>query len=33
MNEENYMGVPRNKIPWFSTIDYGKCIFCEGDLA
>jgi NAD-dependent dihydropyrimidine dehydrogenase PreA subunit len=31
MSEETYMGVPREKIPWFPIIDYGKCNFCEGD--
>jgi formate hydrogenlyase subunit 6/NADH:ubiquinone oxidoreductase subunit I len=23
-----YEGVPRKKIPWYPTIDYGKCISC-----
>ncbi|MHA1804130.1 MAG: 4Fe-4S dicluster domain-containing protein [Promethearchaeota archaeon] len=25
---ETFMGVPRNKIPWWPTIDYEKCNFC-----
>ncbi len=28
MAEDTFMGVPRAKIPWFPTIDYGKCNFC-----
>jgi NAD-dependent dihydropyrimidine dehydrogenase PreA subunit len=28
MSEETYEGVPRNKIPWYPTIDYEKCISC-----
>ena len=31
MTEETYMGVPRNKIPWYPTIDYSKCDLCDGD--
>lgn len=31
MSEETYMGVPRNRIPWFPTVDYSKCSLCEGD--
>ncbi len=31
MTEETYMGVPRSKIPWCPTVNYGKCNFCEGD--
>lgn len=31
MSEETYMGVPREKIPWCPTVDYGKCNLCEGD--
>lgn len=27
-NKETFMGVPRNKIPWWPTIDYKKCNFC-----
>ena len=27
-NESTFMGVPREKIPWFPTIDYSKCDFC-----
>ncbi len=26
--KETFMGVPRNKIPWWPTIDYVKCNFC-----
>lgn len=28
MSESTFMGVPRDKIPWFPTIDYKKCDFC-----
>lgn len=28
MPEETYHGVPRNKIPWYPTIDYEKCNSC-----
>ncbi|HUT17255.1 MAG TPA: ferredoxin family protein [Acidobacteriota bacterium] len=28
MAEETYHGVPRNKIPWYPTIDYDKCTSC-----
>jgi len=28
MPEELYEGLPRNKIPWYPTIDYEKCIGC-----
>jgi len=28
VSEEIYEGVPRNKIPWYPTIDYDKCISC-----
>ncbi len=28
MSETTFMGVARNKIPWFPTIDYDKCNFC-----
>lgn len=28
MTEEKYKGIPRNKIPWYPIIDYGKCIGC-----
>ena len=28
MSDETFMGVPREKIPWFPTIDYNKCDFC-----
>ena len=28
MSDETFMGVPREKIPWFPTIDYSKCDFC-----
>ncbi|MHA1369782.1 MAG: 4Fe-4S dicluster domain-containing protein [Promethearchaeota archaeon] len=27
-NNEEFMGVPRKEIPWWPTIDYGKCTFC-----
>ena len=27
-DKETFMGVPRNKIPWWPTIDYNKCNFC-----
>ncbi len=28
MTQETYPGVPRSKIPWGPTIDYGKCVNC-----
>ena len=28
MSETTFMGVPREKIPWFPTIDYDKCNHC-----
>jgi NAD-dependent dihydropyrimidine dehydrogenase PreA subunit len=28
MSETTFMGVPRDKIPWFPTIDYDKCNYC-----
>lgn len=28
MSDATFMGVPREKIPWFPTIDYRKCDFC-----
>jgi NAD-dependent dihydropyrimidine dehydrogenase PreA subunit len=28
MSESTFMGVPRDKIPWFPTIDYSRCNFC-----
>lgn len=28
MAERGYMGIPREKIPWFPTIDEEKCINC-----
>lgn len=28
MSDDTFMGVPREKIPWLPTIDYGKCDFC-----
>ena len=28
MSEESYEGIPRNKIPWYPSIDYEKCISC-----
>ena len=28
MSDSTFMGVPREKIPWFPTIDYEKCNYC-----
>jgi NAD-dependent dihydropyrimidine dehydrogenase PreA subunit len=28
MAEETWHGIPRNKIPWYPTIDYEKCKSC-----
>ncbi len=28
MAEETWHGIPRDKIPWYPTIDYPKCINC-----
>jgi NAD-dependent dihydropyrimidine dehydrogenase PreA subunit len=28
MSDTTFMGVSRDKIPWFPTIDYDKCNFC-----
>jgi formate hydrogenlyase subunit 6/NADH:ubiquinone oxidoreductase subunit I len=28
MTENEYEGIPRNKIPWDPKIDYGKCTTC-----
>ena len=28
MSEENWHGIPRNKIPWGPTINYEKCVAC-----
>jgi NAD-dependent dihydropyrimidine dehydrogenase PreA subunit len=28
MSDTTFMGVPREKIPWFPVIDYSKCDFC-----
>jgi NAD-dependent dihydropyrimidine dehydrogenase PreA subunit len=28
MAETTFMGVPRDQITWFPTIDYGKCTAC-----
>jgi NAD-dependent dihydropyrimidine dehydrogenase PreA subunit len=28
MSDTTFMGVQREKIPWFPTIDYAKCNFC-----
>jgi len=28
MSEETWHGIPRNKIPWYPTIDYEKCFGC-----
>jgi len=29
MSEATWHGIPRNKIPWYPTIDYQKCINCR----
>jgi NAD-dependent dihydropyrimidine dehydrogenase PreA subunit len=26
--EEKWRGIPRNKIPWYPSIDYEKCVGC-----
>ena len=28
MADDTFMGVRREKIPWYPTIDYSKCNFC-----
>jgi NAD-dependent dihydropyrimidine dehydrogenase PreA subunit len=28
MSESTFHGVPRSNIPWYPTINYGKCISC-----
>jgi len=28
MSDSTFMGVPRDRIPWFPTIDYAKCDYC-----
>jgi NAD-dependent dihydropyrimidine dehydrogenase PreA subunit len=28
VSEENWHGIPRNKILWYPSIDYDKCINC-----
>jgi len=28
MSDTTFMGVPRERIPWFPAIDYAKCTFC-----
>ncbi len=28
MAEDTWHGIPRGKIPWYPTIDHGKCIAC-----
>lgn len=28
MPDPTFMGVPRDRIAWFPTIDYDKCTFC-----
>jgi len=28
MSENKFMGVPRDKIPWYPEIDYEKCNYC-----
>jgi NAD-dependent dihydropyrimidine dehydrogenase PreA subunit len=28
MSQRTFHGVPRSKIPWYPTIDYGKCLSC-----
>ncbi|MHA1839236.1 MAG: 4Fe-4S dicluster domain-containing protein [Candidatus Ranarchaeia archaeon] len=31
MSEESFMGVPRNQIIWYPTIDLDKCDLCGDD--
>ena len=31
MSEKTYMGVPRNKIPWYPRINYEKCDLCADE--
>ena len=28
MSEETWHGIPQNKVPWYPTIDYEKCVNC-----
>jgi NAD-dependent dihydropyrimidine dehydrogenase PreA subunit len=28
MSDTTFMGVARDRIPWFPTIDYDRCTFC-----
>jgi NAD-dependent dihydropyrimidine dehydrogenase PreA subunit len=28
MSEETWHGIPRNRIPWYPTIDHEKCLGC-----
>jgi NAD-dependent dihydropyrimidine dehydrogenase PreA subunit len=28
MTKQPYKGIPREKIPWYPTIDYNKCVSC-----
>jgi formate hydrogenlyase subunit 6/NADH:ubiquinone oxidoreductase subunit I len=28
VTQESWYGVPRDKIPWYPTIDYEKCVSC-----
>ncbi len=28
MTEQTWHGIPRDKIPWYPTIDYTKCVSC-----
>lgn len=28
MTEQNWHGIPRDKIPWYPTINYEKCVSC-----
>ncbi|MCX8153646.1 MAG: ferredoxin family protein [Candidatus Bathyarchaeota archaeon] len=28
MLEKTYRGIPREEIPWYPIIDYGKCVAC-----
>jgi NAD-dependent dihydropyrimidine dehydrogenase PreA subunit len=27
--EDNYLGIPRRKIPWYPSIDYKRCNSCK----
>lgn len=28
MSQETWHGIPRDKIPWYPTIEYAKCVSC-----